>query len=60
MTTPTRSRQRQLAVIFLVSLAGLLLEVGYTRIVSYKLGPKPDPVPAGDGYGGYDPDEIPF
>ena len=37
MTTPTRSRQRRLAVIFLVSLAGLLLEVGYTRIVSYKL-----------------------
>ena len=37
MTSPTRSRQRQLAVIFLVSLAGLLLEVGYTRIVSYKL-----------------------
>ncbi len=32
----------------------------YDRIVSYKLGPKPDPVPAGDGYGGYDPDEIPF
>ncbi|MFN8051639.1 MAG: hypothetical protein U0Q22_09400 [Acidimicrobiales bacterium] len=32
-----RARARQLAVIFLVSLAGLLLEVGYTRIVSYKL-----------------------
>jgi len=37
MTSVARSRQRQLAVIFLVSLAGLLLEVGYTRIVSYKL-----------------------
>jgi DNA repair protein RadD len=32
----------------------------YDRIVSYKLGPKPDPVPASDGYCGYDPDEIPF
>ncbi|MCO6455492.1 MAG: DEAD/DEAH box helicase family protein [Pirellulaceae bacterium] len=32
----------------------------YDRIVSYKLGPKPDPVPAGDGFCGYDPDEIPF
>src|SRR3954468_23116904 len=31
------SRARQLLVIFLVSSAGLLLEVGYTRIVSYKL-----------------------
>ena len=30
-------RARHTAVIFLVSLAGLLLEVGYTRIVSYKL-----------------------
>ncbi len=30
-------RRRQAAVIFLVSLAGLLLEVAYTRIVSYKL-----------------------
>jgi len=28
---------RRLAAIFLVSLAGLLLEVGYTRIISYKL-----------------------
>ena len=37
MSIPSRSRQRQLAVIFLVSLAGLLLEVGYTRIVSFKL-----------------------
>ena len=37
MPTPTSARRRQLAVIFLVSLAGLLLEVGYTRIVSYKL-----------------------
>lgn len=37
MIAPSRSRQRQLAVIFLVSLAGLLLEVGYTRIVSFKL-----------------------
>ena len=32
----------------------------YDRIVSYKLGPKPDPIPAGDGFCGYDPDEIPF
>lgn len=32
----------------------------YDRIVSYKLGPKPDPVPAGDGFCGYAPDEIPF
>ena len=31
------SRARQTVAIFLVSLAGLLLEVGYTRIVSYKL-----------------------
>ena len=31
------SRARQMVAIFLVSLAGLLLEVGYTRIVSYKL-----------------------
>src|SRR6476646_2000273 len=31
------SRARQMAAIFLVSLAGLLLEVGYTRIVGYKL-----------------------
>ncbi len=31
------SRPRRLLVIFLVSLAALLLEVGYTRIVSYKL-----------------------
>ncbi len=30
-------RFRHTAVIFLVSLAGLLLEVGYTRVVSYKL-----------------------
>jgi hypothetical protein len=33
----TRARTRQLVAIFLVSMAGLLLEVGYTRIVSYKL-----------------------
>jgi hypothetical protein len=33
----TGLRARHTAVIFLVSLAGLLLEVGYTRIVSYKL-----------------------
>ena len=32
-----REQRRHLAAIFLVSLAGLLLEVGYTRIVSYKL-----------------------
>ena len=32
-----RGRARQTVAIFLVSLAGLLLEVGYTRIVSYKL-----------------------
>ena len=31
------SRARQTLTIFLVSLVGLLLEVGYTRIVSYKL-----------------------
>jgi spermidine synthase len=31
------SRARQMLAIFLVSMAGLLLEVGYTRIVSYKL-----------------------
>ncbi len=31
------SRARQMVAIFLVSLAGLLLEVGYTRIVGYKL-----------------------
>ena len=31
------SRARQTVAIFLVSMAGLLLEVGYTRIVSYKL-----------------------
>ena len=30
-------RARHTVAIFLVSLAGLLLEVGYTRIVSYKL-----------------------
>ena len=33
----TGLRARHTAVIFLVSLAGLLLEVGYTRIVSFKL-----------------------
>jgi hypothetical protein len=39
MTAVTRdpSRTRRWLAIFLVSLAGLLLEVGYTRIVSYKL-----------------------
>src|SRR5260370_38880625 len=31
------SRPRRMLAIFFVSLAGLLLEVGYTRIVSYKL-----------------------
>ena len=31
------SRSNQTVVIFLASLAGLLLEVGYTRVVSYKL-----------------------
>jgi hypothetical protein len=31
------SRSRQMVAIFMVSLAGLLLEVGYTRIVSFKL-----------------------
>ena len=31
------SRSRQMVAIFLVSLAGLLLEVGYTRIVGYEL-----------------------
>lgn len=38
MSSP-RSRRvdRQLVIIFLVSLAGLLVEVGYTRIISYKL-----------------------
>ena len=33
----TRPRLPRALTIFLVSLAGLLLEVGYTRIVSYKL-----------------------
>ena len=33
----TGLRARHMAVIFLVSLAGLLLEVGYTRVVSFKL-----------------------
>lgn len=33
----TALRARHTVVIFLVSLAGLLLEVGYTRVVSYKL-----------------------
>ena len=37
-TTPDRATAKISAVaIFLVSMAGLLLEVGYTRIVSYKL-----------------------
>src|SRR5260370_33647118 len=31
------SRPRRMLAIFFVSLAGLLLEVGYTRIVSFKL-----------------------
>src|SRR3954468_13243653 len=31
------SRASQTLTIFLVSLAGLLLEVGYTRIISFKL-----------------------
>lgn len=31
------SRPRQMVAIFLISMAGLLLEVGYTRITSYKL-----------------------
>jgi len=31
----------------------------YDRIVNYKLGPKPAPVPAGE-FGEYDPDEVPF
>jgi hypothetical protein len=35
--TDGRSRLPRALTIFLVSLAGLLLEVGYTRIVSYKL-----------------------
>src|SRR6185503_15777572 len=35
--TDDRSRVPRALTIFLVSLAGLLLEVGYTRIVSYKL-----------------------
>ena len=34
---PTALRARHTVVIFLVSLAGLLLEVGYTRVISYKL-----------------------
>jgi hypothetical protein len=37
MSGTMNDRSRRLAAIFLVSLAGLLLEVGYTRIVSYKL-----------------------
>ena len=35
--TDDRSRLPRALTIFLVSLAGLLLEVGYTRIVSFKL-----------------------
>src|SRR4051812_46030793 len=35
--TEERSRLPRALTIFLVSLAGLLLEVGYTRIVSFKL-----------------------
>jgi DNA repair protein RadD len=31
----------------------------YDRIVRYKLGPMPEPIPAGES-GPYDPDEIPF
>lgn len=31
----------------------------YDRIISYKLGPVPDPLPAHESYE-YDPDEIPF
>jgi DNA repair protein RadD len=31
----------------------------FDRIVSYKLGPQPAPVPAGE-FGEYDPDEVPF
>ena len=34
---PTVSRRTALAAIFLLSLAGLLLEVAYTRVISYKL-----------------------
>ena len=36
---PSRAgvRSRHTVAIFLVSLAGLLLEVGYTRVISYKL-----------------------
>jgi hypothetical protein len=37
MTPVLRGQRRQLVVILLVSFAGLLLEVGYTRIVSFKL-----------------------
>src|SRR5580765_1972624 len=37
VVTEERSRLPRALTIFLVSLAGLLLEVGYTRIVSYKL-----------------------
>lgn len=38
MTVPNvRARTRPALTLFLVSLAGLLLEVGYTRITSYKL-----------------------
>lgn len=39
MEAPNSARERaqQISSIFLVSMAGLLLEVGYTRIVSYKL-----------------------
>ena len=36
-TRPTVSRRTALAAIFLISLAGLLLEVSYTRVISYKL-----------------------
>ena len=36
-TTQLGQQRRHTVVIFLVSMAGLLLEVAYTRIVSYKL-----------------------
>ena len=35
--SPLVARSKHIATIFLVSLAGLLLEVAYTRIVSFKL-----------------------
>ncbi|MEI8335710.1 MAG: hypothetical protein WCG37_02450 [Actinomycetes bacterium] len=37
LSNPLAARSRHIATIFLISLAGLLLEVAFTRIVSFKL-----------------------